>query len=183
MKRMGVAMGNLIREADGVIYLTATQDKQVVGDELIARMEKNGNRMSDSGKNLLRSKEFKPSAIGVYEVAVLKGLLFEDHIRTTENVHAKAREMKLEMPNADIACLIREQFSNKEICDMGLWWIVAMHRPINVSAQNSFLLSASRDGDCRWLGVWHGYPSNSWGCGSGFAFLLQNQPRVLLEVP
>jgi len=164
------------REVDGVIYLTVTLDKPTAGDEWIPRTEKKGNRVGDYAKSVLRSKNFKSSAAGTHEIIILKGSLFEENDRITQNIRAKAKEMKLQTPNADIACLIREQFSDKEIEAMGLWWIVAMHEPIEDSDGDPSLLTASRDGGGRWLDACYGSPDHSWCRGSGFAFLAPQVP-------
>jgi hypothetical protein len=164
------------REVDGVIYLTVTLDKPTAGDKWISRTETKGNRVGDYAKSVLRSKKFKPSVAGTYEIVILKGSLFEDNDRITQNIRAKADEMKLVKPNADIACLIREQFTDKEIESMGLWWIVAMHEPIEDSDGYPSLLAAVRNGGGRWLGACSGYPGDRWRRESGFAFLAQQVP-------
>lgn len=168
------------REVDGIIYLTVTLDKPTAGDEWIPRMEKNGNRARDYAKSVLRSKDFTSSIAGTHEIVVLKGSLFEDGDRITQRIRAKADEMKLVKPNADIACLIREQFSDKEIEAMGLWWIVTMHEPI-VSGDEfddeSSLLTANRRDRNRWLDVFLGDPDHRWCCEYGFAFLAPQAPQ------
>src|SRR3989338_3344003 len=119
------------REVNGVIYLAVTLDKSTTGEKWVTRTDKKGNRVEETyGKPVLRSRDFTSSAAGTYEIAILKGLLFTDDDRVTQKIRDKATEMKLADPNADIACLIREQFSDKEIEEMGLWWIVTMHEPI-----------------------------------------------------
>ncbi|MDP3794037.1 MAG: hypothetical protein Q8R07_04800, partial [Candidatus Uhrbacteria bacterium] len=102
--------------------------------------------------------------------AVLKGMLFEDNDRITKKIRAEADKRKLSKPNAELACLIREKFTDKEIEAMGLWYIVAMHEPINDSGGDPHLLSADRVDDGRWLGACYGRPDDRWDRGDGFAF-------------
>ena len=123
-------------------------------------------------KSILRSKDFKPTSGVTYEVAVLKGSLFSDDDRTAQNIRDKANEMNLTTPNAEVACLIREQFSDKEIEAMGLWYIVAMHEPIKDSDGLPNLLAAFRGVDGRWLYAYDVYPDDRWYRGCGFAFLV-----------
>ena len=164
------------REVDGVIYLTVTLDKSTAGDKWISRTEKKGNRVEENyGKPILRSKDFKSSAAGTYEIVVLKGSLFEDKDRITQNIRAKAKEMNLQTPLADIACLIREQFTDKEIEAMGFWWIVAMHEPI-LSGFRTNLLAAGRRDAGRWLDAYRGFLDHGWGREGGFAFLAPQVP-------
>ncbi len=163
------------REVDGIIYLTVTLDQSTTGDKWISRTEMNGNRARDYAKSVLRSKNFIPSIAGTYEIVILKGSLFEDNDRITQKIRAKADEMKLAKPNADIACFIREQFSDKEIEAMGLWWIVTMHEPI-VSGGSPSLLTALRSGGGRWLDAFGDYPADGWPRKFGFAFLAPQVP-------
>jgi hypothetical protein len=119
---------------------------------------------------VLRSPDFKPTSGVTTEVAVLKGMLFEDNDRITKKIRAEADKRKLSKPNAELACLIREKFTDKEIEAMGLWYIVAMHEPINDSGGEPSLLNASRYDVGRWLGAYYGRPGSRWGRDSGFAF-------------
>jgi hypothetical protein len=125
---------------------------------------------------MLRSPDFKPTNGITTEVAVLKGMLFEDQSRTTKKIRAYAEafrlpdKRKLEKPNAELACLIREKFTDKEIEAMGLWYIVTMHEPINDSDGHPRLLYASRHDDDHWLIAYDGRPDHRWHRVNGFAF-------------
>ncbi|MFA5000824.1 MAG: hypothetical protein WC531_01170 [Candidatus Paceibacterota bacterium] len=81
-------------------------------------------------------------------------------------------------PNAEVACLIRKNFSNEEIEAMGLTWIITMHEPIKDSDGFPNLLSAHRLGDGRRLDAYCVHPGCRWGVASGFAFVL-SQVSVL----
>jgi hypothetical protein len=105
------------------------------------------------------------------EIAILKGSLFTDNERITKKILAEATKRKLSTPNAEVACLIREKFTDKEIEAMGLWWIVAMHEPIKDSGGGPSLLSADRRGAGSWLGAYWGYPDYWWSGNDGFAFV------------
>ncbi|MDQ5949474.1 MAG: hypothetical protein QG589_600 [Patescibacteria group bacterium] len=157
------------REEDGVIYFSVTSDG-TTGEDWIKRLEGNGFRVGDYAKQVLRSPDFKPTNGVTTEVAVLKGMLFEDNNRITKNIRAKAAHRSFTKPNAELACLIREKFTDKEIEAMGLIWIVAMHEPINDSDGDPSLLDADRRGDGRWLSAYRGRPDGRWSRGSGFAF-------------
>ncbi len=157
------------REQDGVIYFSVTSDG-TTGEEWIKRLEKKGFRVGDYAKSVLRSKDFKPTSGVTTEIAVLKGMLFEDNDRITHKIRTFAAEGKLEAPNAEVACLIRENFSDEEIEAMGLVWIVAMHEPIKDSVGVPDLLRADRNGDGRWLSSYYGKPGRRWDRDCGFAF-------------
>lgn len=157
------------REEDGVIYFSVTSDG-TTGPQWIERLEGKGFRIGDYAKSVLRNEDFKPTNGVTTEVAVLKGMLFEDNKRITKNIRTEAANRTLENPNAEIACLIREKFTDEEIKAMGLTWIVAMHEPIKDSGGGPGLLGAGRSGDGRWLGAYCGKPDRRWSRGSGFAF-------------
>jgi len=157
------------REEDGVIYFSVTSDG-TTGEDWINRLEGNGFRVGDYAKQVLRSPDFKPTNSVTTEVAVLKGMLFEENDRITKKIRAEADKRKLIVPNAELACLIRLKFTDKEIEAMRLIWIVAMHEPINDSDGVPDLLNADRDDDGRWLNSCIDRPDCRWDRGSGFAF-------------
>ena len=157
------------REEDGVIYFSVTSDG-TIGEDWIKRLEGNGFRVGDYAKQVLRSPDFKPTSGVTTKVAVLKGMRFEDKDRIMKNIHADADKRKLSKPNAELACLIREKFTDEEIEQMGLIWVVVMHEPINDSVGGPSLLNASRDGVGRWLDACVGRPGGGWSRGGGFAF-------------
>ena len=156
------------REEDGVIYFSVTSDG-ATGEDWITRLESKGFRVGNCAKQVLRSPDFKPTNGVLTEVAVLMGTLFED--RVTKKVRAKADKRKLTKPNAELACLIRELLADKEIEAMGLWYIVAMHEPINDFDGDPHLLCADRGGDGRRLNACGGGPLDEWCRDDGFAFV------------
>lgn len=159
------------REEDGVIYFSVTSDG-TTGEEWIARLEGKGSRVGDHAKSVLRSADFKPTTGITTEVAVLKGMLFEDNDRITKKIRTEAAaNRKLETPTAEIACLIRELFTDEEIKAMGLTWIAAMHEPIKDSDSGPRLLVAYRSSvGGSWLRTCCVKPDDRWVRESGFAF-------------
>ena len=97
-------------------------------------------------------------------------MLFEDNQRITKNIRKNAEDRNFETPNAEIACLIREKFTDECLKAMGLIWIVTMHEPIKDSGGDPFLLSADRGDDGRWLYAFYDEPDGRWFRGDGFAF-------------
>jgi hypothetical protein len=156
-------------EQDGVIYFSVTSDG-TTGEDWIPRLESKGFRVGDYAKQVLCSPDFKPTSGVTTEIAILKGMLFEENNRITKNIRAEADKRKLLKPNAEVACLIREKFTDKEIEAMGLTWIIAMHEPINDSDGAPALLNANRNGAGQWLGSCDDRPGRSWDREDGFAF-------------
>lgn len=158
-------------EEDGVITFTLTSDG-TTGPEWIARLEKAGYRLSRYAKDLLVSSEFMPTEKGtVHDVRVLKGMLFNDSDRITKNIRADAERRGFTTPHPEAACLIREKFSDKDLEEMGLLWIVTMHEPIDDSDGDPSLLSATRNGVGCWLDASYDFPGFRWYRERGFAFV------------
>ncbi len=158
------------RDMGDHIILPVVVDRVSTGEEWIARTDAKGNRTDDYGKNVLRSKKFQTTPIGTYEVAVLKASSFSSD-PTTKQVRAWGKGKKFSDPNSDIACFIREQYSDDELKEMGLWWIVVMHEPI-FSGDFSNLIGVVRGGDGRWLDACGAGSDGRWGRNGGFAFLV-----------
>ncbi|KKS64141.1 MAG: hypothetical protein UV34_C0049G0004 [Parcubacteria group bacterium GW2011_GWB1_42_6] len=158
------------RGQDGMIYLSVTSDG-ATGAQWIKRLKKKGFRIGDYAKQVLCSPDFKPTSGVTYEIAVLKGMLFEDNNRITLKIRAEAEKRGWTKPNAEITCLIREKFSDEEMESMGLWRIVVMHEPIKDSDGVPILLGAYRGGDGQWLYACCDNPGGRWDRDYGFAFV------------
>ena len=161
-------------EQDGVISFQVTSNG-MSGEAWIAHFEAKGLRVSLYAKSVLLSKGFKPTTGVTTEVRVLKGMLWKsDSVRTTKNIRAEATRRELVKPNAELACLIRDMFTDAEIEVMGLVWIVAMHDPIEDSDGDPRLLTASRSGDYS-LHACLGHSGGQWRGADGFAFVVASQ--------
>jgi len=154
-------------EQDGVISVTSDG---TTGEAWIKRLEGKGIRVSDYAKSVLRSEDFNPTSGVTTEVAVLKGMLFEDNDRITKKIRAEADQRKLGKPEPELAYLIRLKFTDKEIEAMGLWYIVAMYEPINDSDGDPCLLGAGRRGGGSCLAAYYAEPGRLWCRDGGFAF-------------
>jgi len=159
-------------EKHDIISFSVTSDG-TTGEEWITRLEGKGFRIGDYAKSILCSKSFKPTTGITYEIAILKGKIFSDSKRVTKNIRKEAKNRMLSTPKTEVACLIREKFSDKEIEAMGLFWIVTMHESIEDPDGNPSLLLASRNGSGSWLGREYD-DSDLWHHGYGFAFVVSH---------
>ena len=105
-------------------------------------------------------------------------MLFEDNDRITSKIRTEANKRKLIKPEAELGCLIRDTFTDKEIEAMGLVWIVAFHEPIKDSDGDPLLLSASRCDDGHWLYACYDRPVYGWYRDCGFAFAVSQVSSV-----
>jgi hypothetical protein len=156
-------------EENGVIRFFVKSDG-TTGEAWIPRLKFQKFYVGGYAQSVLRSTDFHPTNGVTTEVAVLKGELFTDDERFTEKIRAEAKRHNLQTPNAEISCLIREKFSNKDIETMGLRWIVAMHEPIDDSDDDPALLSVDCSGRRGSLEAFCGRPVNRWNREDGFAF-------------
>jgi len=157
------------REQDGIIRFTLPPTDGTTGQQWIERLAGKKIQIGDCARSMLLSYDFKPTTGVTTEIAVLKGTLFEDSERITKNILAVAETKKLTKLNAEVACLIREMFTDAEIEEMGLRWIIAMHEPINDSDGDPRLLGTSRHDDGPWLDANYDRPGLRWFRDRGFA--------------
>ena len=157
---------------DDMIYFTVTSNGKS-GKEWIKHFESKGIKVSDCAKQLLLSKDFKPSKKDTAsQIAVIKGEFFSDSDRITSKIREEADHHKMTNPNAEVACLIRDMFNDEEIKARGLYWIVAMHEPIKDSVGDPSLLCTDRDADGLWLNTYYVEPGRRWSREYGFAFVV-----------
>lgn len=158
------------RNENGTIRFSVTSNG-VTGEEWIARLKAKGINVSPYAESVLRSDDFESTNGVTYDVAVLPGTLWSsDNVRTTKNIRAEAKKRKFTKLPAEVACLIRESFTDEELAAMGLWWIVVMHAPIDDSDGPPSLLGVYRNGGGRRLSACYDRPGHTWSRDGGFAF-------------
>lgn len=157
------------REKNGVIYLSVTS-RGMSGREWITHLLSLKYCVTGYTEGLLLSNDFKPTNNFVYEVAVLKGNLFAFQERITDKIRTEALKRGYDIPNPEVACLIREKFSDADLERMGLFWIAVMHQPINGFDGIPSLIGVYRIAGGNWLGASSGDSDYGWGHVSGFAF-------------
>lgn len=113
--------------SDGAIHFSVTSDG-TTGAEWITRLEKGGFMICASDKKLL--SEIKTTNGVITRITVLKGASFNGSERLTYQLFNEGKKRGLKNPTPEVACLIREKFSDKELSAMGLEGIVIMHKPI-----------------------------------------------------
>lgn len=162
------------REENGIIYFSVTSDG-TTGEEWIERLEQKGFLVSTRTKRLLRSENFKPTNGVTTEIAILKGKLLNDQERIISKINSLATKHKFEVPNAEVACIIRDMFTREEIRAMDLGWILVMHAPLTDTNGSSNLLSVDMDREGDWLRSYYYVAKGDgmedvWNKSRGFAF-------------
>ena len=167
-----------------IIYFSVTSDG-TTGRNWITRLETLGVRVSNEARVLLRSPDFKPTSGLTTKIAVRKSTPLDDKDWWgIEEIRAEAGQRKLGKPEPEVACLIREKFTDEEIEVMGLSRILIMHEPIDDSYDDidgdggRCWFDLSRDGDvysldARWCACYYTY-GNKYLRGTGFAFVVSS---------
>ena len=144
----------------------------VTGETWITHLEGKGFRVDDYAKQILRSEAFTSTTGTVYDLVVIKGEEFPtDAERTNEKVRAEAKRRGYLTPPAEVAPMLRESISDKEIEKMGLYALIVMHEPVAGADDDLYLLGVNRYGGGQWLLSYLGFPQRQWIRARGFVFL------------
>lgn len=133
-------------------------------------LERRGWRIGDYARQVLRRASEAPTNGVTYSIVVRPGKKISDSDRMTKNIRAAADKKGWLNPHWEVACLIRDTFTDEQLEQMGLWYIVTMHEPIKDSGGGPGLLSSSRYDAGRWLSARYDGPDALWRVGGGFAF-------------
>jgi len=156
---------------DGNIHFTVTSNG-MTREQWECHLESRGFRLSGWARNVLRCASDASTNGVAYHIVVRPGskVAFLDCI--TKKIRVRATEKGWKIPHWEVACLIRDTFSDEQLEKMGLWWIATMHEPIIDSDGVPRLLYSSRDDGGRWLYAYYGRPDGRWSGSGGFAFVV-----------
>ncbi len=157
----------------GVIDLGTVVSNGKTGPEWIEWLFRQGYCLAEWAMEVLLSESFHPTCDKVTHVVLIRGSLFEERDRKTSNIRAEATHRKMGEIDAEVACLLREKFSDEDLASMGLEWFVIMHEPIEVSNRESGLLCIGRYPVGRELGAACDGGGCGWNDGGGFVFSAQ----------
>lgn len=142
------------------------------GPEWIARLEKKKYRVSDWAKQLLNSPEYEKHRLKkgeTIEVALVKHTDVGIN-PTTKQIQDYAKKQGYGMSTAEVALLIREALSDKQMEDMGIYYISNLHDPIKDSGGIPYVLCPYRDDGGRWVFARWGCPDRRWDGSGASAF-------------
>lgn len=163
---------------DGNIHFSLTSNGMTC-EQWEQHLERRGCRISDYARQVLRRASEAPTNGVTYNIVVRPGKKISDSDRITKKIRAAADNKGWVKPHWEVACLIRDTFTDEQLEQMGLWYIVTMHEPIKDSDGDPFLLRSGRGGDGRWLYAGYGRPDAYWHDDGGFAFAVpQVGPRT-----
>lgn len=162
----------LVAEKVKHFFLPEVVSEGKTGEDFITCLKEKGFRVGDYAMQIMRKKEFIPTTGVKYKPVVIFGKEIEnDSERTTENIRKIAQERGYLKPNAELAPMLREKVSDKEMEEMGVYALVVMSDNIKDSGGAPRLLGLHRRGDGRWLRAYYGRPGDEWSREIGFVFL------------
>lgn len=154
---------------EGNIHFTLTSNG-FTHEQWEQHLERRGWRIGDYARQVLRRASEAPTNGVTYNIVVRPGKKISDSDRITKKIRAAADKKGWVKPHWEVACLIRDTFTDEQLEQMGLWYIVTMHEPIKDSGGGPLLLDSGRSDGGRWLDADYGGPGGGWGDDGGFAF-------------
>lgn len=160
------------RVENGVIY-TSVISNGMTGEEWTYRFLNKGFDLTEDFKSTLLSPEFKATSGVRTEVAIFDHLPedeFGDEVNAA-SVRAFAAEQRVTLPTLEVACLIRDKFSNKEFLnDMNLPWVVCVLESIYNRPGGREMIRLMMDCCTRNISACHVTPETHIGHNCGVAF-------------
>ena len=155
-----------LSEKDGLIYFSVTSDG-TTGQEWVDRLKEKGFNLKNWVKDLLGIKNLRPTTGVTYDVVILRGKILGSI--TNSDIFSKANSHGLSRPNTEALCLIRDKFSDDDLEDLGLRFIVSISRNVLGHENYPELYFAGRHDIGRWM-ICDGRDS-SFDRGCGFIFI------------
>lgn len=165
------------RNEHGHVIITIT-GLGLAGADESKRLEDAGYRVSDYAKSCFKSttadgydKNHRLVAGQVHKIALIPGKeIARDSDRTTAALRKLGEKYGYGKPMAGHIPRIREAVSDKQMEEVGIWYIASLHDPIKDSDGRPRVLSAGRDDDGQWVGACWGSPDRRWRGVGAFAF-------------
>lgn len=138
---------------------------------LTRTLEQKNFRVSWHAEEVMQSPQFIITSGRTYQLGIIYGDEISDEKRSTANVREEAKKRGWLTPPAEVAHLTREKISDNDLERMGVWWLMIMHEPIEVSDDGPGFLALDRTDGGRWL-AYYDRPDCGWDRGDGFVFVV-----------
>lgn len=156
-------------------YVVTISGLALTGTEEITRLESAGFRIGTYARQILTNGDYdKKHRLEVgkqYQIVLVPGKEVTSN-RTTANLKAHAKKFGYIVPKAGIMPRIREAVSDKQMEEMGIWYIAGLHDSIKDSDGSPGVLGSDRYVDGLWLGTHWGRLESVWDDVGAFAFLV-----------
>lgn len=145
------------------------------GKDWIKRLEKGKYNIGSYAKELILSKEFeaaRPKKGQEFAIEFVKVADLGKSYATTTELREYAQKKGWAVPTPEVALLIRETMSDKDIEELDTWYVAALHDPIVDLRGGPSVLCASRNGGGRWVNAYWDDPRLKWLADGAFAFVV-----------
>lgn len=158
---------------EGGVYYTAPlpPSEGVTGPRWIERLDSKGFRVTPDGESFLRSNDFKPTVGVVHRLAILPARFFPEQRRRTRFIREEGQDRRWNELNPEAICILRENFSDDDLLEMGFQWIVGVHEPVRFNF-DLHLIGMERRGVGRWIHAACARPLVGWREFGAFAWSL-----------
>jgi hypothetical protein len=137
-------------------------------------LERRGFQLSDWARDVLLYASEAPTNGVAYHIVVRPSIKVASCDRVPKKIRAHAADKGWKAPHWEVACLIRDTFTDEHLEKMGLWWIETMHEP-NTNSGVPKLLQSYRDDDGPYLYASYVMPDDEYDDGGGFAFVVPQE--------
>ncbi len=162
-------------------YIIEVTGRNLTGEAEIDLLTAAGFRIGDYAKSMLTSTN--PDSYDanhrleegkIYQVALVPGREVKEN-RTTANSLAYGQSFGYGKPLAGIMPRIRESVTDKQMEQMGIWYIAGLHDPIKDSGGSPGVLGSRRGDGGQWLDSYWGDPDFKWNDDGAFAFVVPQE--------
>ncbi len=123
--------GSWQKSDDGIVHITLPgADRETNGNKWIETMDELGISRGSYVGSMLNSVDFNMVEVGEHELVAVPVEFFTSSNGSAHNIRLEAMRHGWDCPYAQDACLFAEAFSRREFKEMGLKWLVVMHKPI-----------------------------------------------------
>lgn len=139
---------------EGNIHFTVTSNGMTC-EQWESHLESRGRHLCEEARDVLRRASEAPTNGVPYHIVVVQAdRLVSARYPLTRDICAAAGQRGWIEPHWEVACLIRDAFTDKQFEQMGLWNIITMHEPIKSSKGYPRVFVSSRHNtDSGWLGT------------------------------
>ncbi len=114
------------QKVDELIHLSIVSDG-LNGPLSVESLKKKGCKVDPSVREMFLSKYYIPTTGITSSLVIVPGTLFDDESRHDSSIIAYARSRGFYLPEAETARHIREKFSDQDLDEMGLKYLLVMH--------------------------------------------------------
>lgn len=161
-----------IVDGEGNIHFTLTSNGRTP-EQWEQYLDCRGWFRGEYGRDVLRLASEAPTNGMKYHIVIHRVRSMRDSDHLTNEIDSVVSKRGWKKPHWEVACLIRDTFTDEAMDQMGLWCIATMHEPIKDSNDVPRVLASNRSAsDDGWFGPEECLSDTRWGDVSGLAYVV-----------